>query len=90
MLPQRKFHGGLWANVRSYTPHTDINTNLRSKDKYRILEDGSQTQYRLCVIESLLPPRSDGPVFHFHEMHDEGFYVTVRTPRPPTQLLPPY
>ncbi|KAL8976317.1 MAG: hypothetical protein Q9177_006883 [Variospora cf. flavescens] len=45
-------------------------------DKYRILEDGSQTQYRLCVIESLIPPNSDGPVFHFHEMHDEGFYVT--------------
>jgi len=43
---------------------------------YRILEDGSQTQYRLCVIESLLPPRSAGPIFHFHEMHDEGFYVT--------------
>jgi hypothetical protein len=46
-------------------------------DKYRILEDGSQTQHRLCVIESALPPHSDGPVFHFHEMHDEGFYVTV-------------
>lgn len=46
-------------------------------DKYRILEDGTQTQYRLAVIESLIPPRSDGPVFHFHEMHDEGFYVTV-------------
>ncbi|KAL8911231.1 MAG: hypothetical protein Q9171_003578 [Xanthocarpia ochracea] len=47
-----------------------------SPNKYRILEDGSQTQYRLCVIESLIPPHSDGPVFHFHEMHDEGFYVT--------------
>ncbi|WPH01315.1 Hypothetical protein R9X50_00415400 [Acrodontium crateriforme] len=44
--------------------------------KYRILEDGSQTQYRLCIIESAIPPLSDGPVFHFHEMHDEGFYVT--------------
>lgn len=32
---------------------------------------------RLCMIESLIPPRSDGPVFHFHEMHDEGFIVTV-------------
>ncbi|KAI4090730.1 MAG: hypothetical protein LQ339_008274 [Xanthoria mediterranea] len=44
--------------------------------KYRILEDGSQTQYRLCVIESSLPPHSSGPIFHFHEMHDEGFYIT--------------
>jgi hypothetical protein len=47
-------------------------------DLYRIIEDGSNTQYRLAAIESLLPPRSNGPVFHFHEMHDEGFYVTVR------------
>ncbi|KAL8985651.1 MAG: hypothetical protein Q9177_004382, partial [Variospora cf. flavescens] len=45
--------------------------------KYRNLEDGSQTQYRLCVIESLIPPISDGPVFHFHEIYDEGFYVTA-------------
>ncbi|KAK3369277.1 hypothetical protein B0T24DRAFT_532425 [Lasiosphaeria ovina] len=41
---------------------------------WRPIEDGSNTQYRLSVIESLLPPQSDGPVFHFHEMHDEGFY----------------
>ncbi|KAJ4327802.1 hypothetical protein N0V84_001764 [Fusarium piperis] len=46
---------------------------------WRPIEDGSNTQYRLAVIESLLPPKSDGPVFHFHEMHDEGFYKgTVR------------
>lgn len=41
------------------------------------MEDGSNTQFRLAAIESLLPPKSDGPVFHFHEMHDEGFYVSV-------------
>ncbi|UPK96417.1 hypothetical protein LCI18_007352 [Fusarium solani-melongenae] len=46
---------------------------------WRPIENGSNTQYRLAVIESLLPPKSDGPVFHFHEMHDEGFYKgTVR------------
>ncbi|KAL1963923.1 hypothetical protein VTN77DRAFT_7729 [Rasamsonia byssochlamydoides] len=46
---------------------------------YRVVEDGSNTQYRLAAIESLLPPRSQGPVFHFHEMHDEGFFKgTVR------------
>jgi len=50
---------------------------IENTDKYRILEDGTQTQYRLAVIESLIPPHSDGPVFHFHEMHDEGFYVTA-------------
>lgn len=46
-------------------------------DLWRPIENGSNTQYRLGVIESLLPPKTDGPVFHFHEMHDEGFYVTV-------------
>ncbi|KAH7134402.1 hypothetical protein EDB81DRAFT_903332 [Dactylonectria macrodidyma] len=46
---------------------------------WRPIEDGSNTQYRLAVIESLLPPNTSGPVFHFHEMHDEGFYKgTVR------------
>ncbi|RSL71866.1 hypothetical protein CEP54_001015 [Fusarium duplospermum] len=48
---------------------------------WRPIEDGSNTQYRLAVIESLLPPKSDGPVFHFHEMHDEGFYVKKGTVR---------
>ncbi|RSM00675.1 hypothetical protein CEP52_008973 [Fusarium oligoseptatum] len=48
---------------------------------WRPIEDGSNTQHRLAVIESLLPPKSDGPVFHFHEMHDEGFYVKKGTVR---------
>ena len=30
---------------------------------------------RLAAIESLLPPQTLGPVFHFHEMHDEGFLI---------------
>lgn len=47
-------------------------------DFWRPIEDGSNTQYRLAVIESLIPPKSDGPIVHFHEMHDEGFFVTVR------------
>jgi hypothetical protein len=49
-------------------------------DFWRPIEDGSNTQYRLAVIESLIPPHKAGPIFHFHEMHDEGFYVTVSTP----------
>ncbi|KAH6995572.1 RmlC-like cupin domain-containing protein [Ilyonectria sp. MPI-CAGE-AT-0026] len=48
---------------------------------WRPIEDGSNTQYRLAVIESLMPPNTSGPVFHFHEMHDEGFYVTKGTVR---------
>ncbi|KAK7417363.1 hypothetical protein QQX98_004640 [Neonectria punicea] len=44
---------------------------------WRPIEDGSNTQQRLAIIESLLPPNTNGPVFHFHEMHDEGFYVTA-------------
>lgn len=59
------------------SPQFGLNDQLTSEDLYRILEDGSQTQMRLCMIESLIPPRSNGPVFHFHEMHDEGFIITV-------------
>ena len=36
---------------------------------------------RLAAIESLLPPRTTGPVFHFHEMHDEGFFIKTGTVR---------
>lgn len=36
---------------------------------------------RLAAIESLLPPRTVGPVFHFHEMHDEGFLIKTGTVR---------
>ena len=48
---------------------------------YRIVEDGSNTQMRLGVIESLIPPHAKGPVVHFHEMHDEGFIVKRGTVR---------
>ena len=44
--------------------------------KYRIIEDGTSTQDRLSVVESWILPKSHGPIFHFHEMHDETFYVT--------------
>ncbi|PGH23596.1 hypothetical protein AJ80_02377 [Polytolypa hystricis UAMH7299] len=49
--------------------------------RYRVVEDGTNTQFRMSVIESLLPPHSEGPIFHFHEMHDEGFYVEKGTVR---------
>ncbi|KAI9659692.1 MAG: hypothetical protein M1831_003590 [Alyxoria varia] len=48
---------------------------------YRVVEDGSNTQHRLCMVESLIPPKANGPIFHFHEMHDEGFIVKKGTVR---------
>ncbi|KAI7789083.1 RmlC-like jelly roll fold protein [Diaporthe eres] len=62
-------------NVNHFKPE---NVPWRRLGQYfwRPIEDGSNTQYRLAVIESLIPPRSDGPIVHFHEMHDEGFFVT--------------
>ncbi|KAI9660432.1 MAG: hypothetical protein M1821_009782 [Bathelium mastoideum] len=44
--------------------------------KMRILEDGSNTAQRLGTVEGILPPHTDGPVAHWHEMHDETFLVT--------------
>ncbi|KAF2864312.1 hypothetical protein K470DRAFT_1212 [Piedraia hortae CBS 480.64] len=47
----------------------------------RILEDGSNTDNRIGVAELTLPPRTSGPPPHWHEMHDETFYVTQGTVR---------
>lgn len=57
--------------------------------KYRIIEDGTLTQDRLSVVESLIPPKSHGPIFHFHEMHDECFYVTKGVVRFHSPGVPP-
>jgi mannose-6-phosphate isomerase-like protein (cupin superfamily) len=57
--------------------------------KYRIMEDGTLTQDRLSIVESLIPPKSHGPIFHFHEMHDECFYVTLGTVRFHSPGIPP-
>ena len=47
----------------------------------RVMEDGSNTDNRLGMIELTLAPRASGPVPHWHEMHDETFLVTKGTVR---------
>ena len=47
----------------------------------RVMEDGSNTDNRLGMIEVTLAPRASGPVAHWHEMHDETFLVTKGTVR---------
>lgn len=47
----------------------------------RILEDGSNTDNRLGTVELTLPPHTPGPPPHWHEMHDETFYITQGTIR---------
>lgn len=47
----------------------------------RIMEDGSNTDNRLGMIELTLAPHASGPVPHWHEMHDETFLVTKGTVR---------
>ena len=42
----------------------------------RILEDGSKTDNRIGAISLSVAPRTDGPVQHWHRMHDETFLVT--------------
>ncbi|KAI6821632.1 hypothetical protein KC340_g12740 [Hortaea werneckii] len=42
----------------------------------RIMEDGSNTDNRLGVAELIMPPKTPGPPPHWHEMHDETFFVT--------------
>jgi mannose-6-phosphate isomerase-like protein (cupin superfamily) len=47
----------------------------------RVVEDGSGTAHRLAVAVLTVPPRTDGPPPHWHQRHDETFYVTAGTAR---------
>ncbi len=42
----------------------------------RIIEDGSNTQHRLGLIEAIVPPIPGSPPQHVHREHDEVFIVT--------------
>jgi quercetin dioxygenase-like cupin family protein len=42
----------------------------------RILEDGRNTSDRLGSMILTIPPKTAGPVIHWHRMHDETFFVT--------------
>ena len=47
----------------------------------RIVEDGSGTAHRLAVAVLNVPPGTDGPPPHWHQQHDETFYVVAGTAR---------
>ncbi|KAM4065035.1 cupin domain-containing protein [Hirsutella rhossiliensis] len=47
----------------------------------RILEDGSKTDNRIGSAEFIVPPHTNGPPAHWHEMHDETFLVLQGTLR---------
>ncbi|MEU6995523.1 cupin domain-containing protein [Streptomyces sp. NPDC046465] len=49
--------------------------------RMRVLEDGSNTEHRLGMAESVLAPHTPGPPQHRHAQHDEGFYVIDGTVR---------
>lgn len=49
--------------------------------RVRILEDGSNTEHRLGLIEAVVPPSPVGPPQHIHRDHDEIFLVTAGTLR---------
>ncbi|KAI1383782.1 RmlC-like cupin [Hypoxylon trugodes] len=43
--------------------------------KIRVMEDGSNTHDRIGSAEFTVPPHTEGPPKHWHEMHDETFLV---------------
>ena len=47
----------------------------------RMVEDGNGTGHRLAVAILTVPPRTDGPPAHWHQKHDETFYVISGTAR---------
>ncbi|WP_079036458.1 cupin domain-containing protein [Streptomyces silaceus] len=49
--------------------------------RMRVLEDGSHTEHRLGLAESVLAPHTPGPPQHRHAQHDEGFYIVSGTVR---------
>jgi len=46
-----------------------------------MIEDGSRTAHRLAVAVLTVPPRTEGPPPHWHQKHDETFYVIAGTAR---------
>ena len=46
----------------------------------RVLEDGTNTEHRLGIVEVTIPPHLNGPPQHLHRSHDETFYVVSGHP----------
>lgn len=59
----------------------DGETIVLGTTRLRVLEDGSNTEHRLGLTESVLAPHTPGPPQHRHAQHDEGFYVISGTVR---------
>lgn len=45
----------------------------------RIMEDGTNTDHRLGLVEVTMPPNIGGPPQHLHRKHEESFYVVSGT-----------
>jgi quercetin dioxygenase-like cupin family protein len=46
-----------------------------------MVEDGGGTAHRLAVAVLTVPPHTEGPPAHWHQRHDETFYVIAGTAR---------
>ncbi|MFE7853323.1 cupin domain-containing protein [Streptomyces sp. NPDC057403] len=65
----------------SVTGPDDGETIILGTTRMRVLEDGSHTEHRLAIAESVLAPHTQGPPQHRHARHDEGFYIISGTVR---------
>lgn len=61
-------------------PH-DGEVVLPGPIQVRVVEDGSGTEHRLAIAVLTVPARTDGPPAHWHQKHDETFYVVSGTAR---------
>ena len=61
----------------------DLSTaeTIRGPMMIRILENGSNTNHRLGLVQVSIPPNMNGPPQHIHHRHDETFYVVSGSPR---------
>jgi mannose-6-phosphate isomerase-like protein (cupin superfamily) len=68
------------AQASIVSPH-DGEVVLPGPVQVRMIEDGSGTSHRLAVAILTVPPHTDGPPPHWHQKHDETFYVISGTVR---------
>jgi len=54
---------------------------IRGPMMVRVLEDGTNTDHRLGLVQVSIPPGMAGPPQHVHHRHDETFYVVSGNPR---------
>jgi quercetin dioxygenase-like cupin family protein len=69
-----------WVKYRYNYPHKTPYPGFR-QPIFTASHQTTPPAQRLGMVEIIIPANTPGPVAHWHEMHDESFYVTKGTVR---------